>query len=431
MSAASFAARPARPALTLADGDRRASRWFAHGAFIASLLLQRFCLYVGESPIYWCLLIFVAMLGWLLVTGRAAIRPVPFGLFAVTAAIGVVSTLVAVNSFDQRIPEVSFASLLSLLALYMGLVIGPTERFDGARVFDIFIRYVRLCAALGLVQYAAQFAGVKLFSLMVLVPSLKPILVEPLFNYWPILAYGSTTLRSNGFFLVEPSTFSQLLALGILVDVFVRRELRFLPLYAGAYLVSYAGTGLLALGLTCALFPIVSPSGSGKILLFGILLLAVAGVASVAFPDQFSALAGRASEVQYEGSSGYARYVGQFTAFSAVWGETRNLIGYGPGAFERAIFYIPGSGNPVIKLFIDYGVFGLIAFLAFIISALWRRDVVMVSLFSLINFQFGGGNLLFPPFVILSAVLCIWAAPQARRLAATAPPSRAMTVRSS
>ncbi|WP_419815166.1 hypothetical protein [Glacieibacterium sp.] len=420
-----------RRGLTLAEADARASRWFVHGALFATLILQRFCLYVGASPIYLCLIVFIVLLGWLLVTGRAALRPVPFGLFALAAAIGVVSTLVAVNTFDLRIPEVSFASLLSLLALYMGLVIGPTQRFDGSKVFDIFIRYVRLCAVLGLIQYVAQFAGIKLFSFMISLPALKPVLVEPLFNYWPILAYGSSVLRSNGFFLVEPSTFSQLLALGLLVDVFVRRELRFVPLYAGAYLVSYAGTGMLALGLTCALYPLVSPSGSGRILLFGILLLPLGAAVWAIFPDQFSALADRANEVQYEGSSGYARYVGQFSAFDAVWGETRTLIGYGPGSFERAVFYTPGSGNPVVKLFIDYGVFGLIAFLAFFVSALWRRDIMLVVLFAFVNFQFGGGNLLFPPFVILSAVLCIWSAPQALRRAATAEPSRAVTVRSS
>ncbi len=54
-------------------------------------------------------------------------------------------------------------------------------------------------------------------------------------------------MRSNGFFLLEPSIFSQLLMLGVVVDIFLRRDWRFLPLYGFAYILTYAGTGLVAL----------------------------------------------------------------------------------------------------------------------------------------------------------------------------------------
>ena len=401
----------ARQVSSTALADRRASNLFIHIGMIGCLCLQRFCIYIGESPVYLCLLLFFGALAWLLVTRRAAFRPVPAALYGMVAAATLLSALVAANSSDTRISSFSLGSLMSLLVLYAGYTVGPTARFDGRRAFGIFLFYVRLCAVLGIAQYLAQFAGVRLFSFLVTFPALRPVLVEPLFNYWPILEYGSTTLRSNGFFLVEPSSFSQLLALAILVEVFVRRSWRYLPLYAVAYLVSYAGTGMLALVVACVLSIVIVPRESGRIILFGLAMLVLTAVVALAFPNQFASLAGRATEVQYAGSSGYARYMLQFDAFDAVWGETRTLIGYGPGALDRASFYSAGSGNPIIKLFIDYGFVGLGAFALFFITALWRRDIALVSLFAFANFQLGGGNLLFAPFVVLSGLLCIWAAP--------------------
>lgn len=399
------------PAPSTAAADQRASTIFIHIGMIGCLVLQRFCIYLGASPVFFCLPLFFAALAWLLVTRRAAFRPVPVALYGAVAAAALVSALVAANSSDTRISSFSFGSLMSLMVLYAGYTVGPTERFDGSRLFAIFMIYVRVCAVLGIAQYLAQFAGIRLFSFMVTFPFLRPVLVEPLYNFWPILTYGSSILRSNGFFLIEPSTFSQLLALGILVEVFIRRKWLFLPLYAGAYVVTYAGTGLLALTVACALSVVFDPRGSGRIILFGIGMLIVAAIVALAFPAQFASLAGRVNEVQYAGSSGYARYMLQFEAFDAVWGETRTLIGYGPGALDRASFYSSGSGNPIVKMFIDYGFLGLGAFGAFFITSLWRRDIAVVALFTFANFQLGGGNLLFAPFVVLSGLLCIWSVP--------------------
>jgi hypothetical protein len=52
---------------------------------------------------------------------------------------------------------------------------------------------------------------------------------------------------------------------------------------------------------------------------------------------------------------------------------------------------------------------GLILFAAFLGTATWRRDVSVISIFSLVNFQMGGGNLVFAPLIILTALLCVWA----------------------
>lgn len=405
-------AETALPDQTVAD--RRASVLFLHATFFSCLCLQRFCVYAGASPIYFALPVFLGMLGWLLATGRAAFRPPVVALFAAVVVAGIASTLVALNAFDMRVSGISAASLFSLLVLYAGLTVRPTDRFHGERAFGVFLFYVRLCAVLGIAQYLAQFVGIRLFSFMLAVPPLKPILAEPLFNYQPIIAYGSSIMRSNGFFLVEPSIFSQVLILGVIVDFFIKREWRFLPLYGLAYLYTYAGTGVLSLLIAAVLFILLAPRQSPRVLALVVLGGVLAGVASVAFPAQFDQLAGRSNELNYAGSSGYARYVSQFDILRAIQDETRTLIGYGPGALERATFYAKGGGSAALKLYVDYGIAGLLSFTAFISAALWRREIALVSLYVLINFQFGGGYLVFPPLVILMALVCIWSRASSR-----------------
>lgn len=397
------------------EADRRASLVYLHANFFACLCLQRFCIYAGDSPVYFALPIFLTSTAWLLATGRAAIRPLVVVLFAAVVVTGIASTLVALNAFDVRVSGVSAASLLSLIVLYAGLTVRPTDRFDGGRTFGVFLFYIRLCAVLGIVQYLAQFVGVRLFSFMLAVPSLRPVLAEPLFNFQPVIAYGSSIMRSNGFFLVEPSMFSQLLILGVVIDFFVRREWRFLPFYGLAYLYTYAGTGVLSLAVAALLFVVLVPRQSPRVLAFAVIGLILAAVAALAFPAQFDQLAGRSNELNYAGSSGYARYMSQFDILRSIEDETRTLIGYGPGALERATFYAKGGGSAALKLYVDYGIAGLLAFTAFISAALWRRGIALVSLYLLVNFQLGGGYLVFPPLVVLMALVCIWSRAPAER----------------
>jgi hypothetical protein len=391
-----------------APKNTAANLWFIHLGLIGCIILQRFCVYVGGAPISLCLPLFIGAVAWMLVTDRACFRLSSVALFATFAASTLVAALFSLNLPDPRIGSFSMASLIGLLATYAALTVRPNDQFDGTRVFGIFAGYVRFCAILGIAQYFLQFAGLRFFSFFVAFPALKPFLLEPLYNFQPVVAYGSSVMRSNGVFLLEPSHFSQLLMLGIAVDVFVRREWRFLPLYGFAYVLTYAGTGLAALTIACVLAVIIQPRRSAAIAVFAVVATVFAVLAAAILPEQFGALTSRAGELNATGSSAYARYMTQFSVLDTLWGETRTLVGFGPGALDRAEFYTTGGGNPALKLFVDYGLIGLVAFIAFFIHAIWRRDIAIVSLFVLVNFQLGGGNLMFAPLVVLGAILCIW-----------------------
>ena len=390
------------------EADERASTLFVHANLICCLILQRFCVIVGGGVIYWALPAFFLSLGWLLLTGRATLRPFSTWTFAIFAAAALLSTLIALNTSDTRINGLSLPSLASVLIVYLGLVVAPTSRFHGARIFDVFILYARWLAVFGIVQYLVQFAGIRIFAFSETFPVLRPILAESFFNYHPVVAYGSPILRSNGFFLLEPSIFSQILMLAAAVDVLIRRQWLFLPLYGVAYVVTYSGTGLLALAVASILAIVISPRTSPQLVLLGIAGAIVAGFAALIFPDAVAGLVGRSNEVNYEGSSGYARYIGQLKLLDEFAGETRTFVGFGPGALERATITIAGSINPALKIFFEYGIMGLASFATFFIGTLWRRDIAIVSLFMLANYQLGGGYLLFMPMVVLAALLCIW-----------------------
>lgn len=382
-----------------------------HINLILCLLLQRFCVIVGGGVLYWSLLVFLGTLGWLLWTGRARLRvggALTFGLFV---AFALLSTLIAVNTPDSRINGLSLPSLALVLLVYVGLLAAPTGRFDGSRTLDLFVRYLRWIAAAGIVQYLVQFVGIRVFAFIDWAPMLRPILAEPFFNYHPVVAYGSTIMRSNGFFLLEPSIFSQIIMVAVVVDVFVRHDWRFLPLYGIAYLTTYAGTGLLAFALAAVLSVVFAPRASGRLvglLLVGAILVAVA---SVAVPELLAGLSGRADELNYSGSSGYARYMVQFNVLQAFSSELRTLIGFGPGALERMQVNVAGSASTALKIMFEYGLIGLGLFATYVIGTWWRRDMALVSLYLLVNYQVGGGYLLFVPFVVLATLLCVWSDP--------------------
>lgn len=400
----------------LTQPDRARSRLFIHIAFICAICLQRFGVAIGDSALFLALPVFALMIVWAFMSGFGDVRQRVLAAYAVFAVVALTSTLVGLLAPDPRF-GMSIASLGSILLSYTLLTVVPGVRFDRSQILPIFLFYARLCAVLGIAQYLAQFAGVSIFSFGLAVPALEPVLVERFYNYAPILEYGSTTMRSNGFFLVEPSTFSQLLAIAFVIDFFVFRRLAYLPLYGIAYLFTSSGTGLLVLAIGLTIYGLVDARKLGQLskFLFVGVLLAIGAV--FALPEQVAFLAERFDEVQSTRSSAYNRYLAQFDLIGRYGGELRALIGWGPGAMERADGYLLGSGNPSLKLFFDYGLVGLAAFWTFLIAAVWRRDLALVSIMLLVQFQLGGGSLLFSPLLVLMAMLCIWSEFPRKRVA--------------
>jgi hypothetical protein len=399
------------------ETDRRASRVFVHVACIVTLVLQRFGLIIGDGALFLSLPAYALLLGWAGISGIATIQPRATASYLLFAVWALIVTIGALAMPDMRF-GLSLSSLGALLLTYSLAVIRPSERFDREAVFDIFLFYIRLCAALGIAQFVLQFVGLRVFSFAPNMPVLAPFSVEWVFNFNPILHYGSSIMRSNGFFLLEPSIWSQVLALAVVTDYFILGRTRWLPLYLVAYIVTFSGSGALSLIVSMPFFAALSARHFARII--ALLMLAIIGlcIASAAFPAEVGSMLARTQELNYSGSSGYARYIGPFLPIGEFADEARFLFGYGPGATERYIHHMADTGNSIAKLLIDYGVIGLLLFTTMLTRLLWRPDVAMLSILSIVTFFLGGGYLVFAPILVLMFLLCGWgsAGPSAENL---------------
>jgi hypothetical protein len=389
-------------------------RWFVSINFFGCIILQRFGIISGTSEFFLCYLIFFASGLWALYHGYARIRLNILQSFCVVSIAFLSSVIVAALEPNASI-EMSPISVFGALLFNLIFVLGPRRPLPAEAVYGPFVFYVRLCAAIAIAQYLLQFIGIRLFSIGDMLPFLRPVLLETHYNADAVLHWGSNISRATGLFLLEPSILSQLIAVGTLIDVSVRKQIKYVPLYAVAYLLTYSGTGLLCLVITLAITPIFAPRESKYVLiavLAGIPL--VIGLFSF-FPSELNELLQRSGEFDSHQSSGYQRYVAQAQAWSFFSDGWRSLIGSGPGAYERFPGHVPGSGSAAIKVFAEYGLVGLLTFSFFIVFSVWNRQYALISLMMLVVYQFGGGNLLQPPILILMEMLCVWTGAPAHR----------------
>jgi hypothetical protein len=98
---------------------------------------------------------------------------------------------------------------------------------------------------------------------------------------------------------------------------------------------------------------------------------------------------------------------------------------------ERSPAYFGGSGNPALKLVADYGIIGLLIFLFYLLLSIFRKDNSMLALTMLACYQLGGGNLAMAPFLIMMAMLCVWAQPPGARLRSVRRPAPVQRMQSS
>ena len=124
---------------------------------------------------------------------------------------------------------------------------------DSTRHQRLILDFTLFFCLLGIAQYLGQFV-------------IGPRLAYPMDNFGPQgfvsitknynalipIRYGATTLKANGVFLLEPSYFSQTVAVGLVMEATGPRRWMRLACYLGGFVVAYSGTGLLMLVLGVA-----------------------------------------------------------------------------------------------------------------------------------------------------------------------------------
>lgn len=369
------AARPA-PGVT---ADRALLR-FSVTIVLVSVILQRFGLIFGTSFLSIVGPIGLALAGLGLLRGALAID---FARFA--AWLGMLACIILGMSVRSAIPSPfggnpSMASVLQFVGLNGFAILSFARPVEEMR----FFRFVNAClaftAAAGLVQFVVQFAGLRLFTFEGIFPF--STLIEPFFNT-AIPIGDSSYFKSNGFFLLEPSMFSQFMALALLIEVLTWQRMRYLALFGAALVCSVSGTGWLMI-ISFLVSAVLNMGRRGVPIVIGTVLLGglALGGLDLILPQVFAAFQGRMSEFQLPGTSGHMRFVTPWWIAHDVLAmdPLTWFVGLGAGVSEHlgrfnAYEY---NVNAPIKLLLEYGLPTLILYL--LLWTLGRRTRVQKAL---------------------------------------------------
>ena len=167
------------------------------------------------------------------------------------------------GTFDAAPSTNSLLHFLGITALATLSFAAPVdESAFFARVNYLLV----IIAGLGIAQFAAQFVGLRLFAFTGLVPA--NFLLEQGYNLEIPVSIGET-LKSNGLFLIEPSVFSQFMAVGLMIEMLTARRPVYFGLFTAGLLLSLFTGGYqqfppVLLLLAIARLRPASPAGPGS-----------------------------------------------------------------------------------------------------------------------------------------------------------------------
>ena len=371
-------------------------------AMLAStLFLTRFALTVGHSELSLALVVVLVGTTLLVLTGAVRISPTRAGLFAVAIATMMLSVLLG-GAVDPS--YLSFINLILLYAAWM-FVVPDDRQFEWAiRLTRYFLLIIGLC---GIVQFFAQVA-IKVPFLFTWDTTFPRAVISHGFNYViPAPGLGGLN-KANGFFLLEPSSLSQMMSLAIIIELeFFKPSWRIMVL-AAALALSFSGTGLV---LFVAIVPLMLLTRGRGGLLLVVVPAAIAAATLLAGP-KIALLLDRLQEFGSDQSSGFARFLSPFYLFRDYLypDAATTLFGMGPGTIEgytlktAYLIHDPTWG----KLIFEYGFLGALPFAAFVGYCFFagaRSTWLAAALF--IDYLLLGGNLVDARLQVLILVLVV------------------------
>lgn len=372
---------------------------------VVLLLLQRFAIPFGAKPINLAgpLGFLIALIG--VARGVLAIdmrRLTAFLAFVLCVAAGMAWQSMNQSPFGTA---ANLDSLAQFLALTSFAVFSFATPIDEARFFRVVTFWFACVAVAGLLQFAAQFAGLRVFQFTGILP--EQMLYEA--NYNLVIPVGvAGLLKSNGFFLVEPSVFSQIMALGLMIELLSARRIGLMALFAAGLILSFSGTGLIVL-LSFAGAAALAMGRRGVALAAGVALVLglAAGLTFLLAPDLAASFGERAGEFSRVGTSAHMRFVTPFWLLEDVLSRAPSalLAGIGSGASEALYRPYLYNVNTPIKVFLEYGLPALVAYLSlFLLNERTRAQRALVVP-GMVLFLFAGGYQQFPPILFLILLL--------------------------
>jgi hypothetical protein len=222
--------------------------------------------------------------------------------------------------------------------------------------------------------------------------------------------------KSNGIFLTEASTMSQIAALGILIEVLEFRRPRYLIVLTLGLLVAYTGTGITILLVGLPLAFLMNRRVQLPVLLIGLFACVLFAMGII----HLSVFTSRLGEFNQTQSSGFARFVAPFL-MAADYFPTASiaqlLSGNGPHfgfALKIQALISCACGNAWFNLVYWYGLIGAFVFTCFSVCCFRRSRCPKPLLTALIYWQWVIGDGVSTTLTIM-VVLCTLNRPEPRR----------------
>ena len=383
--------------------ERRALN-FSIGTLVLCIVAQRFGLPLAGSTFSIVGPLGLALAGYGLASGALSFHRARSLIYLVFVCLTLAGMAVHAAVHGPFGSGTNLASLSQFVALTAFATLTFAEPVGEAAFFRVVTLALVLVAAAGILQFCAQFAGLRLFAFSGLLPD--SILVESGWNLSIPSGVGDL-LKANGLVLVEPSVFSQFTAIGLILEAMISRRPLYLAIFVVGLLLSFSGTGWIVL----AAFLVGSAIGlgwRGLLIALGVAaLLAMAlGLAAVLAPDFMAAISVRAQEIDHPGTSAHLRFITPFWMYhDVVTGDPSALLwGVGSGESERLTLSYDYDVNSLIKVAAEYGIPAVLAYLSLFVVG--RKTAIQWGLLLpvMILFLFTGGYQQFPPvlfFVLL------------------------------
>ncbi|MFD0482165.1 hypothetical protein ACFQ46_06130 [Kineococcus sp. GCM10028916] len=341
---------------------------------VALTVLQRVALPLG-SPVPVTIPIVAAVLGYLAYHGLVRDNGAAVRTYVLAMTALAVFALVDVVWRGTG----ALTSLMLLVVTWAALCFRVDERrlHLFPRVQQRFETFMLVFAVIGVLQMLTQFAGVWGYVDYVRQVVPENLLFQGYNTSYPI-EYGSPVIKANAFVFVEPSVFSQFLALALLSVLSRGRQYWRVLVFGVALVCTVTGTGFMVLGF--GLVVLALRRGGLWALRAGI-VLGVAAVVALLTPIG-PILLSRTGEAGQTNSSGSLRFVQPYEYLLQRWSSDPWSIvtGLGPGMADRISDQIfAATGLPIsfaggVKLILEYGVPASVLAGVFLYVAVVRRS---------------------------------------------------------
>ena len=380
---------------------------------ISLIFLQRFAIPVGGFQLPLVLLFSVVSVMILFFSKKIEMDKKRLTVYLIAISGLCIASLYGLHTFKN----VGITSLVSLVVFYIPFLFINKNKGSLSYIFSVYQGSMIIVAILGIMQFSLQLAGLGFIDPIQKIPA-QLLLTD--YNTQNPLYFGSPYIKANGMFLLEPSFFSKMLALGIVIEFLTRKRLLVLSFFFIGMLVSFSGTGFIILAI--ASIPILLKLKPIKIMMLVILLsIPTYFLFDQGYGDIFI---DRIEEFNTPNTSANVRFVAPWLTYKEfIDFEDQGTIIFGLGAGtltdyhgreytfdELSTVYYTAHATPYIKLFVEYGLIGGLFFVFFLIYTLISHSqyrLLTACLF--INYSFLSNSLLEPPTIILCFILGVFA----------------------